>query len=401
MTETATSRVALPASSERAPARGPLSLRWVTTTDAFDALGDAWARLHASCDSTAFQSYEWQRAWWRHFGEGNPRLRLQIGVCERAGEVVAIAPFVITRARAFGLVGLEQLELLGKGVSDYLDLLVAPGLESGACEMLAEQLTQLRSFEVVSWVDVPDPSPLKRILLPALRRTGWMGSEEVREQCPRTALLETWQATLASFEDSHRKRVAYLDRKLKKNLAVEVRRAESEPDLDAALDSFIAMHQRRWVSAGEPGAFADARAVAFHREVARAFQRRGWLSLSFLVLNGRPATANYAFKVSGKLEFYLSGAADYEEARKFAPGILLHAYCMQQMIGEGVRIYDFLRGTERYKYELGAKDVANWALLAFRPGASITRLKHRLHVLHRKLGASAKRAMTKVRSGKA
>ncbi len=71
------------------------------------------------------------------------------------------------------------------------------------------------------------------------------------------------------------------------------------------------------------------------------------------------------------------------------------------MIGEGVRIYDFLRGTERYKYELGAKDVANWALLAFRPGASITRLKHRLHVLHRKLGASAKRAMTKVRSGKA
>jgi CelD/BcsL family acetyltransferase involved in cellulose biosynthesis len=176
-----------------------------------------------------------------------------------------------------------------------------------------------------------------------------------------------------------------------------VRRIENEAELDAAFEDFMRMHQRPWTSAGEPGAFAQARAAAFHREVAKECLRRGWLSLSFLQLDGRTACANYSFRVGRKLEFYLSGSADFAAARKFAPGILLHVYSMQQAIAEGAQTYDFLRGTERYKYELGAQDVPNWALIAFPPRAALTKLKHRIDMLERRAGARLKQATVRAK----
>lgn len=378
-----------------APEGTSLSARVVDDTAALDALGAVWTELHATCRSTAFQSFEWQRGWWRHFGESDSRLRLHVVVIEADGTVAGIAPFLLSTSRAFGVLRLRLLELMGKGITDYLDVLIRPGFETPVCETLASHLAKLAGYDAISLVDVPDHSPVRRLLFPKLLQSGFVGREQLREQCPRTQLLETWPATLASFADSHRKRVAYLDRKLKKNFAIQVRHVAHDGELDEALATFMTMHQRRWTGAGEAGAFADARAVAFHREIAHAFQRRGWLDLSFLEVGGRLASANYAFRVFDKLEFYLSGTGDSEEARKFAPGILLHAYCMERVIGAGARVYDFLRGTERYKYELGARDVPNWALLLFRSGSPITRLKHCLHVLHRKLGASAKRALAR------
>ena len=38
-------------------------------------------------------------------------------------------------------------------------------------------------------------------------------------------------------------------------------------------------------------------------------------------------------------------------------GLLLKARCLQGAIEEGKEYFDFLRGDERYKYALGAKDV--------------------------------------------
>jgi len=48
---------------------------------------------------------------------------------------------------------------------------------------------------------------------------------------------------------------------------------------------------------------------------------------------------------------------DLGAAAKFAPGIVLHSLCMEEVIPRGVRVYDFLRGIEPYKYECGAVDV--------------------------------------------
>jgi CelD/BcsL family acetyltransferase involved in cellulose biosynthesis len=44
-------------------------------------------------------------------------------------------------------------------------------------------------------------------------------------------------------------------------------------------------------------------------------------------------------------------------ARALSPGILLFAHGLQMAISERKQTFDFLRGNESYKYEVGATDV--------------------------------------------
>jgi CelD/BcsL family acetyltransferase involved in cellulose biosynthesis len=44
-------------------------------------------------------------------------------------------------------------------------------------------------------------------------------------------------------------------------------------------------------------------------------------------------------------------------ARSLSPGILLFAHGLQMAIAEQKQTFDFLRGNEGYKYEVGAADV--------------------------------------------
>jgi hypothetical protein len=67
---------------------------------------------------------------------------------------------------------------------------------------------------------------------------------------------------------------------------------------------------------------------------------------------------------------------------------------MGAMIEEGVPVYDFLRGTERYKYELGARNVPNWSVLMLRPAAFV-RMKHSLYTLRQDWGTKLKARLKK------
>jgi CelD/BcsL family acetyltransferase involved in cellulose biosynthesis len=383
------------------PDTDAMSICVVATSAALDALGPLWQRLHEACsDTSVFQSFEWQRTWWQHFGEPNQRFRLHVVVLEQNGLIIAIAPFFIQTLKTFGVIELRQLTLLGRGISDYTDLLVLPGFEDAACAAIGEHLTTAGVCDVMSFVDVPDRSLIRTRLAERLARAGWLAQSRIREQCPQTQLMDSWPRTLESFGDSHRKRVAYLDRKLRKNFRVEVRRVAAGEDPAPALDEFISMHQRRWTRSGEPGAFAADVTRRFHHDAARKLHGRGWLVLTFLMLDDRPVVANYSFKSGGRLQFYLSGIGEDEAVRRFAPGILLHVYGMQAMIEEGVHTYDFLRGTERYKYELGAHDVPSWGFTFVRDSFAV-RLKHGLQHARNSLGASAKRTLAKARARKA
>ena len=74
--------------------RPKLDLKVVTSTAGLDALRSKWSDLHLRTGASVFQSYEWQRTWWAHFGENVNSRSLHIVVLEAEGEVVAIAPFV-------------------------------------------------------------------------------------------------------------------------------------------------------------------------------------------------------------------------------------------------------------------------------------------------------------------
>jgi CelD/BcsL family acetyltransferase involved in cellulose biosynthesis len=100
----------------------------------------------------------------------------------------------------------------------------------------------------------------------------------------------------------------------------------------------------------------DDRMAEFFREVAEGFLAEGRLRLAFL--RGAAGDIASAFQIvrDGALLLYNSGYDPAAGEGRMSPGVVLLARCVEDAIRKGYCEYDFLRGRERYKYDLGGRD---------------------------------------------
>lgn len=356
----------------------------VARTEDFDALGAEWNTLLEQCSASVYQSFEWQRIWWKYFGEGNAQLHIL--VLRRAERVIGIAPFFIETTRTLGVLPLRKLAFIGQGPSDYLDVLFAKGEEEECAARVAEHLlTQNTLFDVIHLEDFSERLPNHSFLYDALKSKGFTIDHFINEYCPRTLLKENWEKTLASFKIDNRREIRRRSRNIHKNFAVEYEIVTDEKAAVEGIEAFMQLHQHKWTKDGHTGAFGDTRSAQFHRELAQAFARRGWLYLAFLRVNGERVATLYCFRFREDLAVYLTGSSKHADVYRFSPGRVLTAYCMEQAVAQGKKVYDFMRGIEPYKYELDAKDTPNWAMLLYNPDSLKPELRYRIDLLTKSL----------------
>jgi CelD/BcsL family acetyltransferase involved in cellulose biosynthesis len=328
-----------------------------------------------------FQSFEWQRTWWRHFGEGRPAARLHLVALRDPRGLVAVAPLYVDATRALGVLPLRRLLFVGHRDSDYLDLLVERGRERECTELVAAQLTADRErLDAIVLEDTPDRSRAAPLLGDALARRGWTTSRTPGECCPRTTLRATWEDTLAAFRRHTRHEIRRRSRGLAAGHRVELEVVTGGPAVAPGVNELVELHQARWVRDGSWGVFSDRRRAAFLVDVAGPLSRRRWLYLAFLRVDGRRAAASLGFTFGDALAVYFTGARHDPDLARFSPSRILHARSMEWAIGAGRTVYDFMRGGERYKRDaFDALDVPNWTLVAYPRRPALVRWRHRLH----------------------
>ena len=131
------------------------------------------------------------------------------------------------------------------------------------------------------------------------------------------------------------------------------RLTRTEEEFERDIRSFLELHRK---SAPDKEKFMDDRMAAFFQEIAYGFFRAGCLRLAFLSSEGKDIAAAFQFRSRRSMLLYNSG---YDPGLRSAqPGLILVARCIENAIEEGAAEYDFLRGAERYKYDLGGKDRA-------------------------------------------
>ncbi len=99
-------------------------------------------------------------------------------------------------------------------------------------------------------------------------------------------------------------------------------------------------------------------------DIGAQLASRDQLKLFFLEVDGARVAACICFDYAGSYLLYNSGY-DPEFAR-LSVGLLNKALCIRDAIEEGRSRFEFLRGTERYKYDLGATDRALYRISAQR-----------------------------------
>jgi CelD/BcsL family acetyltransferase involved in cellulose biosynthesis len=303
--------------------------------------------LQRSGANTIFLTWEWQRTWWSWYGEES---RLCILAIWDGAELVGVAPLHTTSSGE----GSRALQLLGGiELSDYLDVIIVgderePAVYGVLWEFLSGEYGC--AWDVLDLHNVPASSPTLEIL-PALGRAS--GDVEVasvvEEVCPVIDLPSSWDSYLALLSKKQRHEVRRKVSKASREAAVRWYYVDDSVSLDEEVEDFVMLHRK---SGAHKKAFMDERMRGFFREIAGVAFDRGWLRLASLIINDVKVASMFCFEFSNTFLVYNSGY-DPDLYPSLSTGIVLLAHCIRDAIERGLKVFDFLRGEEEYKYRFG------------------------------------------------
>jgi CelD/BcsL family acetyltransferase involved in cellulose biosynthesis len=309
----------------------------------FDVLAVEWSQLlEKSVSKTIFLTPQWQKTWWSALGEGELYV---MTFHDDDNTLIGIAPLFYPEPERISVVGYKE-------VTDYVDVIFAKGHEEVCFAALLDHL----ALVAPQWVEfimynVPEFSVTHRVLPQSAGKIGWKTEVKIEDVCPQITLP-------TSFDDY----LNMLDGKERRELQRKLRRASEETKIvystdSATLDQDVADFIRLMMaSTFAKSDFMNPRMEQYFYAQARAMFNAGWLQLAFLEVEGERAAAYLNFVYDRQVLVYNSGL----DPRKFAylsPGQVLIARLIEQAIAEGNRVFDFLQGTEEYKYKLGGKDI--------------------------------------------
>ncbi len=321
-----------------------MAFSWIERLE--DVPGPEWdSVLFASARPSPFLSRQFLLPWARAFAAERAR---RVGRWERGGRARGLV-FLCRRADSGGW------ELMGgEEVADSLDAAVEKGAEAEFWDAFLGSSRELLADGPLHLPNIVAGSPSLALLPRLCGALGYTLSVEESDRSPYVPLPGSFEAYVEALgkKDRHE-----LRRKLRRAAealpGLSLRVVETRGELSRDFPAFVALHRRSHADKRE---FMDDRMAEFFREAAEAFLDAGCLRLAFLSSGTEDVAVAFQLAWRGALMLYNSGFAP--DRREASPGLVLVARCIEDAIRLGMREYDFLRGRERYKYDLGGRDRA-------------------------------------------
>ncbi|MCC6146062.1 MAG: GNAT family N-acetyltransferase [Anaerolineaceae bacterium] len=322
-------------------------------TSFIEELETEWNELLGRTASHApFLRYEYLSAWWetRGGGEWPQESQLILITARRDGRLAGAAPLFYVKDHH----GKPALLLVGSiEVSDFLDLMAAPGDIAAFCRELLAFLPAagLPHWETLDLYNILDTSPTLPALQTAAKEAGWGCEQEKLQHSPYIPLPGDWETYLAGIDKKQRHEIRRKIRRAEESekpvtwyLVQDGNTLEEETD---ALMKLMAFEEDKAAFLTEPIR------RHFHNVVRCAFER-DCLHLAFLTIGGEKAAGYFGFNYLNRLWIYNSGMDP--AFRDYSPGWVLLGYQLRWANEAGFTEFDFMRGDEEYKYRFGALD---------------------------------------------
>jgi CelD/BcsL family acetyltransferase involved in cellulose biosynthesis len=370
----------------------------LTTEAAFDGLHAGWNRLAGLMDDASpFQTWEWNRFWWKHFGAGH---RLRLLAFHDAGELVGIAQF---HQRRLGptRIGRTLLAPLGwedhrrrQGITEQNELIIPAEHIDRVLIALGGWLREQR------WTAALLPGMRVPIALPdqLSRRAVLVGKPNWFYSRP---LPKSWEEFIAGLGKSMRDNVKYYPRLLERTgHRVELHVVDDPASVADAIRTFLDLHRARAdVAAKVPhrDKFASKDRRSFLLDAAPVLAGLGRLKVGLLEVDAHIVAAQLWLEMGSTMFLYYTG---YDPAwAKFSVQLVATLECLKDGMRRGMERVEFLRGgpagvdqrNERWGSERRTR--AN-VTLAHTPAAAklllrIPRVQRRLRLQGTTIGAEA------------
>ena len=332
-----------------------LRVRW----EPLGAVTGEWPQLFANAATQSiFLSLPWQTAWAINCC-GSIDNHSVLTVRDDEGTLCGIAP--LNHGGSSVTFGLDY------NVTDYQDILSTPGTEEAVWDAIL-QFGASEGWPSIELTGVRDDSPSTRILESRAGEHGWHADRSVWDVSPYVELPDSWDAHVQSLSKKDRHELRRKLRRLEASGEAEYRVYDhGRDDLSGALDAFVSLMSKSSEAKSE---FLTPERRSFLETLTATMAEVDSLELAFLDVGGKPVSATMSFREGDRLLLYNSG---YDpEYRHLSVGLLLKAYGLRGAIEQGLTEYDFLRGNEPYKYDLGGNDrvLYRWQLARAEQGTA-------------------------------
>ena len=280
------------------------------------------------------------KLWWQEFGSG---FELYLGTVKQGETIIGIAPLLV-KDREASIIGSAD-------VCDYLDFVVAHGMESDFFSVLLDDLEQ----KGINQLDLrplrPDSTVLTNLVSIAQ-------NQEYEVLCnPVDVSLEldlpaTWDEYLGMLTPKQRHEVRRKLSRLGEAGNVDYHSVEDSVAVHNVMDTFLELFSK---SRKDKAAFMTTRMESFFRSLSDTMAKTRLLRLGILKLDTLPAAMVMCFDYNDCVYLYNSG---YDPRySSLSVGLLAKVLCIKDSIQRGRKRFDFLKGAEAYKYHLGGREI--------------------------------------------
>ena len=308
----------------------------IVQQETFDSIWQEWEEILPTCSvDTIFLTPWWQKIWWNNFCLGKSLMLLSV---REESHLIGIAPLMIDGT---------TLTFAGdKDLFDYLDFLVVTGYETKFYTALLGHIMEMK-WKIVDLPSVPKNSPTLNQLTLIARKQGLKVDVEEEETTPITFLPDSWQEYLSRLRKKDRHE---LRRKLRRLDATGESRQYSCYSDECMQDFFRLLRSSRQ----DKDEFLTPVREKFFLDIANELFSRDQFKLYFLEVSGKRVAGCICFDYGESYLLYNSGYdPNYSH---LSVGLLNKALSLQSAIEKGHQSFNFLKGNERYKYNLGGTD---------------------------------------------
>jgi CelD/BcsL family acetyltransferase involved in cellulose biosynthesis len=249
--------------------------------------------------------------------------------------------------------------MAGNPLADYTGFVCSPRHENAALAALANHIQRNLDWRYLALHDVLDPrldAFLSHFPEPEFRI-----ERHPSTPCPYLALPPSWEAYLDTGPRPRLRREIRHDLRAVERLP-GFRRTSIQEGGARQIEILLDLWQGRW-------GFLPAAQLGQYRSVLVSCLAAGCLWLDVLWDRDTPFAGLLAFldRERRSFGFYITGV-DRRYAR-LSPGTVVVAHAIREAIGNGYRVFDFLRGDEPYKFAFGAAVRQTRQVTVLRPTA--------------------------------
>ncbi len=349
-----------------------ITLRVFESFDDAGVFSSAWDDLATRAGTDIYQTFDWCRIWWRHYGQGR-RLKLLLGFSN--DRLVGVMPIFIeilwlvpARIRVAKLVGSDfSLQFCNLAIEDaHLPAVIAAATEHCFRESFCDLLLLGPLCGPAAKID----QILKATeCLPNLVQE----AKSLGSGCAtRFELPPDFASYLKAIGSRQRGNYSRAMKQWANGCQIRPDIVSATNDVRDEFEHFAVLHEAQWQQEGKLGHFGDwPRAMAFNRDLVVCLSEQNKVRFHRILADGAVVTSQYCFVHNGAIYWRLPARVNNPEWEKLSLGKLGLVKMVEGSIAEGIGVIEGGRGHYDYKVQLGGSEWPLRTVQIMRQGATV------------------------------